>query len=352
MKVLVMGGNRYIGLQLVRELIEQGHDVTVLNSHETPSMPKGVTRLHGDRHEPGLLQRVLGPISDRFDAVFDNTSYTPEHLAPMIDQFRGKVQHFIFTSSIAVYELAEAQPVDESAAVGRDAATALYGAYAAGKVGCEDLLSHEFEANGLPCTSLRITHSCGPMSPAVSREPGTFKRLEEGRPLIIAGKVEAMVHFIHTRDAARALVAVLGKPQAAGQIYNVAGKQFSSIINYMKLMATAVGVEPNIIVMPSDMPAHMRSPIVHWLEASRGSMVFSIDKIKRDLGWEPRLTIAEGLADSYRWFRDEGGREKYEYNFSADKEVLAELERRGGFSNDDGPARTVFRAQLDTLNNM
>ena len=35
MKVLVMGGNRYIGLQLVHELIEQGHDVTVLNSHET-----------------------------------------------------------------------------------------------------------------------------------------------------------------------------------------------------------------------------------------------------------------------------------------------------------------------------
>lgn len=352
MKVLVMGGNRYIGLQLVRELVEQGHDVAVFNSHETPLMPGGVTRLHGDRHEPGVLRSVLAPISASFDAVFDNTSYTPEHLSPMIEIFRGKVRQFIFTSSIAVYEMTEAQPVDETAQVGRDAETALYGAYAAGKVRCEELLEREYQANGLAYTSLRVTHTCGPMSPAVTREPGTFKRLEEGRPLIIAGKTEAMVHFIHTRDAARALVAVLGKDQAAGQIYNVAGRQFSSIINYMKLMARAVGVEPNIIVMADDMPAQMRSPIVHWLEASRGSMVIAIDKIKREIGWEPQMTIAEGLADSYRWFRDEGGREKYEYDFSADEEVLAEIERRGGIAVDGAVARTVYRAQLDTLKNM
>lgn len=350
MNVLVMGGNRYIGLQLVHELVRQGHAVTVLNSHEAP-LPEGVRRLHGDRHEPGLLQRVLGPISDSFDAVFDNTSYAPEHLAPMIEIFRGKVRHFVFTSSIAVYEMREAQPIDETAEVGRNAATALYGAYAAGKVQCEDMLEREYRANGLPCTSMRITHTCGPMSPAVSREPGTFKRLEEGRPLLIAGKVEAMVHFIHTRDAARALASVLGKPQAAGQVYNVAGKQFSSIANYMKLMAQAVGVDPDIVVMPNDLPAHMRSPIVHWLEASRGSMVISIDKIRRELGWEPEMTIAEGLADSYRWFR-EGGRAQYEYDFSPDEEILAEIARRGGVAEDDGPARTVFRAQLDTLKDM
>jgi nucleoside-diphosphate-sugar epimerase len=351
MKVLVMGGNRYIGLQLVLELIEQGHDVTVMNSHEVP-LPPGVKRLHGDRHASGVLEAVLGPVRDDFDAVFDNTSYSPEHLTPMIEMFRGRVKHFVFTSSIAVYEMTLAQPVTEDAPVGSDAGTALYGAYAAGKVHCEELLQHEHEANCLPYTSLRITHSCGPMSPAVSREPGTFKRLEEGRPLLIAGKVEAMVHFIHTRDAARALVAVLGKPQAVGQIYNVAGKEFSSIINYMRLMADAVGVEPEIIVMPDNLPAHMRSPIVHWLEASRGSMVISIDKIKRDLGWEPKMTTAEGLADSYRWFAHEGGREKYEYDFSVDEEVLAEIENCGGVSNEGGPARTVFRTQLNTLKNM
>ena len=351
MKVLVMGGNRYIGLQLVHELVEQGHDVTVLNSHEV-ALPPGVTRLHGLRHEAGTLERLLGPLRDSFDAVFDNTAYVPEHLDPMIELFRGRVRHFIFTSSIAVYEMAAAQPIDEQGKVGRDAATALYGAYAAGKVACEERLAQEFATSGFPFTALRVSHSCGPMSPAVTREPGTFRRLELGRPLLIAGKVEAMVHFIHTRDVARALVAVLGKPVAAGQIYNVAGKHFSSIVNYMHLMAEAVGVTPEIIVMPDDLPAHLRSPIVHWLEASRGGMVFSIDKARRDLGWEPRYSLAEGLADSWRWFRDEGGRDRYVYDFAQDDEILSEITRRGGTSKTAGPSRTVVRSELDTLQNM
>ena len=350
MKVLVMGGNRYIGLQLVHELVQQGHEVTVLNSHEAP-LPTGVRRLHGNRHEPGVLAKLLLPLRDEFDAVFDNTSYAPGHLEPLIEIFRGRVRHFVFTSSIAVYEMAAAQPIDETGVVGRDAATALYGAYAAGKVHCEELLAREFAANGLPCTSLRVTHTLGPMSPAVSREPGTFMRLEQGRPLLIAGRTEAIVHFIHTRDVARALCAVLGKSAAAGQIYNIAGRQFCSIVNYMRLMAEAAGVDPKIITMPNDLLAHMRSPIVHWLEATRGSMIFSIEKARRELGWEPQLTLAAGLADSWRWFR-EGGRERYPYDFSQDDEILAEIERRGGVPSDEGPARTVHREQLSTLKNM
>lgn len=350
MRVLVMGGNRYIGLQLVHELVEQGHEVTVLNSHPAP-LPPGVARLHGQRHDPGTLERLLTPLRDSFDAVFDNTAYTPDHLEPMIALFTGRVRHFVFTSSIAVYEMALAQPVGESAAVGRDAASALYGAYAAGKVACEDRLLAEHAGNGFPATMLRVSHTCGPMSPAVTREPGTFRRLELGRPLLLAGKVEAMVHFVHTRDAARALVAVLGKPQAAGQIYNVAGKQFCSIVNYMQLMADAVGVVPEIVMMPDDLPAQMRSPIVHWLEASRGSMVFSIDKARAELGWEPQLSLAEALADSYAWFRA-GGRDLYAYDFADDDAVLAEIDWRGERDRTAAPARTVYRAQLDTLENL
>lgn len=344
MKTLVMGGNRYIGIQLVEELAAQGHDVTVLNSHPTP-LPPGVERLHGDRHAPGVLEAVLGPRRDDFDAVFDNTAYTPAHLDPMIAMFRGRVRHFVFTSSIAVYEHAAAQPIAEDARVGRDPAVALYGAYAVGKVACEERLAQEHRDNGLPFTALRVAHSCGPMSPAVSREPGTFRRIELGRPLLIAGRTEAMVHFIHIRDVARAACAVLGREAAVGQIYNVAGRQFCSIDSYMRLMADAVGIAPDIVVMPDDLPPDMRSPIVHWLEATRGGMVFSIDRIRRDLGWEPSFDLAGALADSWRWFRD-GGRDRYAYDFAPDDAILAEMARRGGRRGREAIARTVDRQQF------
>ena len=325
MKVLVLGGNRYIGLQLLFELARQGHEITVLNSHVAP-MPEGTRRLHGDRHEPGLLARVLGPLRDEFDAVFDNTSYKPEHLQPVIDLFRGRVKHFVFTSSVAVYLSSDRLPITEDFPVSDDPAVSPYGSYGADKIRCEQLLAREHSENGLPYTVLRVSHSCGPMSPAVTREPGTFARIEQGRPLLLAGRTDAGVHLVHIRDVAGAMCAVLGKTNAIAQTYNVAGSDFSSIIGYVGLMAKAVGKPADIRIIPSDLP--MQSPIVHWLEATHGSMIFSIEKIRRELAWEPQFNLETGLADSYHWFATEG-RERYSYDFAPDAAILAEFERRG-----------------------
>jgi len=327
MRVLVFGGNRYIGLNLVHELAERGHAVTVLNSHPA-ALPEGVARLHGNRHDPGVLENVLGPLRDSFDAVFDNTAYNPDQLAPTVELFRGRVKHFVFTSSIAAYRWADVLPVTEDAALADKPDPIFYGGYGYDKVRCEALLERERRENGLPYTVMRISHSLGPMSPLVTREPGTFRRLEEGRPLLLAGKTEAIVHFIHVRDAARALASVLGNERAAGQIYNIAGSDYCSIASYMRLMGEAVGVEANIVAMPGGLPAEMRSPVGHWLEARHGSMIFSIEKARRELGWEPRFNLRSGLADSYRWFSEEG-RSRYEYDFTADDAILAEIARRG-----------------------
>ena len=327
MKVLVLGGNRYIGLRLIFELARQGHEVTVLNSHVAP-MPEGTKRLHGDRHEPGVLQALLTPLRDEFDAVFDNTAYTPEHLEPTIEMFRGRVSHFVFTSSIAVYLPADAQPIDENYPVSDDPAVSLYGSYGAGKIRCEQLLAREHAENGLPFTVLRVAHSCGPMSPAVTREPGTFARIEQDRPLFLAGRTDAGVHLVHIEDVATAMCAVLGKTAAIGQTYNIAGSQFSSIEGYVRLMGKAVGKPANIAIIPPEIATTLPSPIVHWLEANHGGMIFSIEKARRDLGWEPGFTLETGLADSYRWFSAEG-RDRYTYDFTPDEAILAEIDRLG-----------------------
>ena len=112
MRVLVMGGNRYIGLHLVRELARRGHGVTVTNSHEVP-LPEGVRRLHGDRRVPGTIAEVLEPHRDEFDVVFDNTAYDIADVAPMVELFSGHIEQFVFTSSVAVYRRSFVQPVTE-----------------------------------------------------------------------------------------------------------------------------------------------------------------------------------------------------------------------------------------------
>ena len=321
MRVLVMGGNRYIGLHLVHELARRGHDVTVMNSHEAP-LPDGARRLHGDRTRPGVIAEVLGPHRDDFDAVFDNTAYRPSDLEPMIELFAGRVQHFVFTSSAAAYRRSYVQPVLETHRTHDPADTDHRKAYGVGKVQCEQRLRRLYEDAGFPATSLRVSHTLGPMSPVVTRDPIFFRRLELGRPILVPGDGFAFVHLVHVNDVARLMASLLGNPRVAGEIYNVAGTEITSLLGAVHVMARAVGVSPTVVHVPMAIARTRHPPLVHWGEAIMGGTVLSVDKALRDLDWRPELGLEDGYADSYRWFAD-GGRDRYEYDFSADDEVLA-----------------------------
>jgi nucleoside-diphosphate-sugar epimerase len=324
-RTLVLGGNRYIGLELVFELARQGHEVTVLNSHEA-ALPDGAHRLHGDRQQPGVLHEVLAPRRDEFDVVFDNTAYDVKDLEPLIELFRDRVQQFVFTSSSAVYRRSFIQPVRETFRTHDPSDPNPAKAYGAGKVRCENYLLEQYEEHGLATTSLRVVHTIGPRSPLGSREPAFFRRLELGRPIPIPAEGFPFVHLVHIHDVATLMASLIGNSAAAGQIYNVAGAEFTSIAGCIHLMARVMGVEPNIVHVPLDVSGQQRTPLVHWAEAIVGGTAFSIDKARHDLDWQPQFGLEAAYTDSYEWYRDEG-RDRYEYDFSADDELLARVAR-------------------------
>jgi nucleoside-diphosphate-sugar epimerase len=323
MRALVTGGNRYIGRHLVFELARRGHAVTVVNSHESP-LPDGARRLHADRRVPGELQRVLTEHRDDFDVVFDNTAYAVSDLEPMIELFSGRVRHFVFTSSVAVYKRSFIQPVREHFARHAPGDPDPRKAYGVGKVRCEDHLRGLFETDGFPATSLRVTHTIGPHTPLATREPVFFRRLELGRPILIPGEGFPFVHLVHVQDVARLMVSLIGNDTAIGQIYNVGGAEITSVLGCIRLMARAVGVEPEVVKVPLDVAARVRPPLVHWGEGIVGGAMFSIDKALSELDWEPAFGLEDAYRDSYEWF-DAEGRDLFTYDFTADDDLLAAL---------------------------
>jgi nucleoside-diphosphate-sugar epimerase len=325
MRVLVTGGNRYIGLDLVFELARRGHDVTLINSHVAP-IPDGARRIHADRRIPGEFEKALAPLRGSFDAVFDNTAFVPADIAPMIELFRGRVAHYVFTSSQAVYRRSFVQPIHER--FRRHAADDVdpRKAYGVGKVQCEDLLAAEWNANGFPATCLRVGHTLGPRSPQPTRDPAFFARLEAGRPILIPGEGFAALQLVHINDVARLMASLLGNERVKGQVYNVSGSEVTSIVGVVHLVARAMGVQANVVEVPMDIARKQRPPLLHWGEALTGTALLSIDKALRDIDWAPRFGIEDGFRDSYAWYEREG-RARYSFDFSADDALLAQLGR-------------------------
>ena len=326
MRVLVTGGNRYIGLDLVFELARRGHEVTVINSHVAP-LPDGARRIHADRRVPGELERALEEHRDSFDAVFDNTAYVPADVAPMVELFRGRVSHYVFTSSQAVYRRSFVQPIREDFRRHAPDDADPRKAYGVGKVQCEDYLLREWQTSQFPATCLRVGHTLGPRSAQPTRDPAFFARLEAGRPILIPGEGFAALQLVHIQDVARFMAALLGNEKVRGESYNVSGAEVTSIVGVVHLVARAMGVKPTIVEVPMELARRQRPPLVHWGEALTGSALLSIEKGLRDVDWTPRFSIEEGFRDSYAWWQREG-RGLYQFDFAAEDALLAQLGRR------------------------
>ncbi len=323
MRVLVTGGNRYIGRELVFELARRGHELTVINSHESP-LPEGTRRIHADRRLPGEFEAALSAHRDDFDAVFDNTAFTLADLEPMVELFRGRVQHYVFTSSMAVYKRSFVQPLKEDfrrhAADDDDPRKA----YGVGKVRCEDLLLAEWQRDAFPATWLRVGHTMGPRSPLPTRDPAFFARLEAGRPILVPGEGFAVLQLVHINDVARCMASLLGNERVRGEGYNVSGSEVASVLGVVHLIGRAMGVQPRVVNVPMEVARAHRPPLLHWGESVSGSAMLSIDKALAHLDWEPRFGIEAGYRDAYEWWQREG-RGLFEFDFAPEDALVERL---------------------------
>jgi len=323
MRVLVTGGNRYIGQDLVFELAKAGHEVTVINSHEG-ALPDGARRIPCDRTQPGALKAALAGYRNAFDVIYDHTAYRPADMEPLIELFAGRVRHYVFTSSQAVYRRSYVQPLREHfrrhAADNTDPRTA----YGVGKVQCEDHLLELWKSERFPVTILRVGHTMGPRSPAATRDPIFFARIEAGRPILIPGEGFGALSLVHINDVARLMAALPGNEKVMGEAYNVSGAEVTTIVGVMHLIAQAMGMKARIVEVPVALARRQHPPLLHWGEGVAGTAILSIDKALRDIDWTPRFGIEAGYRDSYDWFVREG-RARYQFDFAREDALLAEL---------------------------
>jgi nucleoside-diphosphate-sugar epimerase len=307
MRILVMGGTRFIGVYLTRLLVEQGHTVTLFNRGSKP-VAEGVQQIIGDRTDPTTLIRQLS--GTQFDAIFDNNGRELSDTQPLADLFHGKVQHFIYMSSAGVYLKSDQMPHVEGDAVDPKSRHK-------GKNDTEAYLA----AQNLPFTAIRPTYIYGPQN-YNDLEAWFFDRIVRDRPIPIPSHGQHFTQLGHVQDLAQAMVNVLGNSRAIGQIYNVSGDRCVTFDGLAKACAIAVGKDPATLQIlhydakKFDFGKRKAFPM-------RTQHFFaSVEKAKAELHWQPAFDLVTGLRDAFQNDYQHSGRDRAAIDFSMDDEIL------------------------------
>ncbi len=240
-KLLILGGTRFVGSHVAETLVEAGADVTLFHRGETGGAIHGTTSVIGDRSHSGSLAQLD---SARFDAVLDMSGYFSQWTRDALEAFRGRVGHYVFISSGAVYRPSEELPWPETTPLGP---FPIWGQYGQEKVESERLLWQAHAAGDIVVTVFRLPFILGPGN-FTDRESFAFSRLLAGSPILLPGGGTALNQFVYARDVVRALVAALENPgRGGGQAYNCAHPSAVTNRGWIDLCADVAGVEPRIV---------------------------------------------------------------------------------------------------------
>ncbi|MGO9584309.1 MAG: NAD-dependent epimerase/dehydratase family protein [Acidimicrobiales bacterium] len=241
MKVLVLGGTRFVGLRVCRLLVGAGADVTVLHRGITGPPAAGTRSITGDRSHPDGL---AGLGDARFDAVLDLSGYFSDWTKAASEALAGRVAHYVFVSSGAVYRPSPELPWPESTPFGPNP---IWGRYGEEKVASEKVLWEAYALGRYAVTCFRFPFILGPGNFA-DRESFVFSRLEARRPILLPDGGQALNQFVYIDDVARALIAAIERPDmAAGQAYNCTYSRAITNRGWVELCADVLGIAAKIV---------------------------------------------------------------------------------------------------------
>ncbi len=309
MRILVMGGTRFIGVYLTKVLVEQGHEVVLFNRGNNPPPVEGVSQIIGDRKDAAQLKTKLAGSS--FDAVFDNNGRELSDTQPLVEIFSDKIQHFVYVSSAGVYLKSEQMPHREGDPVDPKSRHK-------GKHHTEDYLAK----SSLPWTSIRPTYIYGAKN-YNDLEAWFFDRLVRNRPILIPGEGLHITQFGHVEDLANAMAAVLGNSQAVGQIYNVSGDRYVTFKGLALACAEAVGKSAEEVQIVYYDPNKFNFGKRKAFPVRLQHFFADVNKAMTELNWQPEYDLVSGLKDSFENDYLVSGRDRAEIDFSVDEEILA-----------------------------
>ena len=320
--VAVTGGDGFIGSHLVERLVADGHRVRAMAlysavgswgwlDHLPPDVMARVDVVSTDVRDPRAVREFIGdasvvyhlaaligiPYSYRAPQSYldTNATGTLNVLEAARELGTGRVVH---TSTSEVYGSALRVPIDESHPLQAQSP------YAASKIAADKLAESYHLSFGVPVVTLRPFNTYGPRQSARAVIPTVATQLAGGQRRLRIGLLTPTRDFNHVSDTVAAFVAVGTAPaeRVVGRVLNAGSGVETSIGDVVKLIGEVLGVEPDV-----EREDERLRP-----DASEVMRLVADTTALRDAtGWEPAVTLRDGLAGTVAWFSDSENLARY-----------------------------------------
>jgi nucleoside-diphosphate-sugar epimerase len=324
MRVLVIGGTLFIGKLLVKRLLAEGHEVTVLHRKKENPFGRKVRNVEADRNDASAVKAALSGL--RFDAVYDiaydlERGTTGAQVGATAQAIPGDITRYIFMSSVSAYGdgLNHAEDDPLASDIHNDA-------YVRNKAGGERELFRLWHESRFPVVTMRPPFVYGSENPFY-RETFFWDRLRNDRPIIIPGDGNRLMQFCYVNDLVEACFGALTRHTAPGRAFNIADEKPLTQVEVVTEMAKAMGKTPTLVRVPRELiHRHGGNALVppyyfgQYLDLP--PITEAIGRVKRVLNLS--LTpFATGLKDTLKWYqRQPGFKKKVDFSFE-DKLIKA-----------------------------
>lgn len=316
MKVIVIGGTRFIGPSVVKKLYKQKHSITLFHRGKSNiDLPEDIPHMFGDRNNLADFRNEFAKLSP--EIVLDMAPITEKHTKDIVDVFQGIADRVVSISSQDVYQAyglllgieqgdIQPTPANEDAALRGK----LY-PYRQDKPRADDdprkvLDDYEkilvektiINAPGLAGTVLRLPMVYGPLD-YQHRLYSYVKRMADKRPAIIMEKRMAdwRSSVGYVENVADAIVLAINDDKARNRIYNVAEPENLKQSEWVQEIGKVLGWEGKVVVLPKEkLPENM-----HVDFRAEQDLTVDTSRIRNELGYKETVPTHEAIQITADW---------------------------------------------------
>ncbi|CAN5362363.1 NAD-dependent epimerase/dehydratase family protein [soil metagenome] len=324
MTVIVTGAAGFIGLHVAERLLQRGETVIgidVFNDYYDPALKAVRAERLATFPDFTLVRADIADAGAMLDVVRDTGARRVVHLAAqagvrysiehpfayehsnlkghlsILEACRhGGVEHLVYASSSSVYG---DRPIGAEGFREDDAAVSPVSLYAATKRSCE-LLSQSYAAlYGFPQSGLRFFTVYGPMGRPDMAYFGFTEKIMRGEPIEVYGEGRMARDFTYVDDIVDGVIGVLDNPPAQGghEVYNIGDSRPVGLSDMIRTLEAALGREAIKILRPMQ-PGDVTATYA------------DVSKLHALTGYDPKVTLAEGLPRFVEWWLSWDGRSR------------------------------------------